>query len=160
MSGRFVYWYAIAATMVVVYVLLHILFEHHAGFQVQAVWTMTGIAGMIITGTNLIDAFRDHRALRASGKNGDLAYMAKTNVRVEALRFWKMITIVGVGLLALQSTPVLTNEQRAALHIPTWTFTGVLITGGLVFIVVSTVIQAALDRVVRNRFYGRRRSHE
>jgi hypothetical protein len=127
---------------------------------VQSLWTTAGVFGAILTSYNLRDAFKDKKALIESGRNGEMLVLAKHAIFSESLRLSKMLIVAFIGFYSLQAQPVLTKAQRAQLHIPEWTISNVLITAGLMWIVLGTVITAYMDRRVRSRIYSGELIHE
>jgi hypothetical protein len=143
--------------------LLHLLQEvanyHDGNFTpTTIVWTLLGAIGTIITILNLKDAVKDTEALvmfkADDGRKRELLAMAAAGVRMEVLRLSKMLVITAIGIVVAVSTPVISDEQREALHIPYWTPVGVALTLALIYIVAVIVIQALLDRRLRRRFYS------
>lgn len=123
----------------------------------EALWTLLGLVGMLISGLNLWDAILDFRAVRElptwNSRREGLWVMGRASVRSEVLRFSKMATVAAIGLIAGLTTPPL----PPGTHLPTWTPVTITITLGLVYIVVVIVLQAWLDRQVRKHFLDRER---
>lgn len=120
---------------------------------VQSMWTAAGVIGVLLTAYNLRDAFKDKRALIESGRNGEMLAMAKHAIFSESIRLSKMLSVAFIGFYSLTATPTLTAKQRAELHIPEWTAMSVLITAGLMWLVLGTVVVAYSDRRLRSRIY-------
>jgi len=125
------------------------------------VWTVAGLFGTIVTLFNLRDAIKDTDSLvvipedTPLSRRLDLLEMSKAAIRQELIRLSKMLTVVGIGVTVALSTPVLSDAQRQALHIPYWTPTGIALTVALLWIVFAIVLQAVMDRRLRKRFYSR-----
>lgn len=143
--------------------LFHSIIDFHRGNFTPTViaWTVMGLVGTILTGFNLRDAIRDMDTLievppgMSDERKQDLLIIAKAGIRQEILRISKMLTIVAIGVVVALSTPVISDQERALLHIPYWTPTGIALTLALLYIEGAIVVQAVLDRKLRRHFYDR-----
>ncbi len=148
-------WAATTALTIVAWLVCSWAFEAPAE-NVQVTWVCLGVVGACITLANLIDSWRDLHALNASGRNGDLLVVAQDGILGDGLRLIQMLTVIGVGVLSLWHGPVITDAQRAQLHIPTWTTVSIVITAGIGVIVLIAVLQAFRERRTRLTLYAHR----
>lgn len=122
------------------------------------VWTLAGLIGAFYTARNLRDSLRDAEALGKSttphNRRHDLVALAHQAIRQDAIRLSQMLAVVGIGVAVALTTPTISDEQRAQLHIPYWTPTSITLTVALLYIVASIAIQAYLDRRIRDRIYN------
>ena len=135
---------------------------HHGNFSpVLIVWLTLGVIGFIVACLNARDAVKDTDALVTSdgrfsaNRRTELLIVAKAGIRNEFLRIFKMGAVIVSGIVALGAQPAISDEQRAQLHIPYWTPTGVMIVLLLLTIVGITVVQSVLDLKVRHKLYSR-----
>ena len=125
----------------------------------ELAWSIMGFIGLIIALANLRDSILDYRALKLhmngsgplSERDQNLCAVARAAIRQEALRSVKMAVVLGIGLIAGFTGPVV----PPGVHVPTWTVVGTTITAGLFLIIGIIVLQIVLDRKLRKRFYGR-----
>lgn len=146
--------FLVAAAVALAYAVMSVEFEAPTE-TVQISWTCLGLAGGIVTVANLADSWIDLKVLRESGKNGELEILAKAGIRQDSIRLFQMVLVIGVGLVSLATGPTLTQEQRDALDIPTWTTISIALTAGIAGVVVCAVVQAVLDRRARLVFYSK-----
>lgn len=128
---------------------------------VELVWMALGLIGMMFAVVNVHDAWLDRRAVKVSVmdmRREKLLKMATAGVRQDALRFIQCATIAGIGLFAGLEKPPISDAQRRALHIPTWTPVTVMLTAALFLIVFIILVQMFLDWRLRKAFYGRRKA--
>lgn len=135
---------------------------HHGNISpVLGIWMFLGVLGLLITLYNLRDTIMDADAIitlpEGTGfeRKNELLMLAKAGIRNEVLRLIKMLAVIISGLIAASSTPTLTDAQRAQLHIPYWTPTGVAIVAMLLLIVGVTTLQGYLDLKTRHKLYSR-----
>lgn len=121
---------------------------------VQITWTCIGVAGGIVCGANLVDSWIDLKVLSASGRNGELRILARGGIWKDAILFSQMCFVVLIGVMSLLHGPTLTAAQRAQLHIPTWTWTSLILTAGIIAIVLGCALLAIIDRSHRLMFYS------
>lgn len=147
--------------------ILHLLNEfvdYHNGSwtPLLILWILLGVIGAVFAAFNLSDAIRDMRSLVllpktiSNDRREELWTISKSAIRQEILRLAKMFIIIITGVIGGLSTPVITDAERAQLHIPYWTPTSVVIISGLVGIVAITVLQTYFDRRLRHGFYSRK----
>lgn len=136
---------------------------HHGNLSpLLIIWLTLGLIGLVVSAFNLRDAVDETDALVnidgniSPARKQELLLVAKAGIRNEMLRVIKMSAIVTSGLVALFSSPTISDKVREQLHIPYWTPTGVCIAAMLLIIIGITVLQSYFDLNLRRELYGRR----
>lgn len=104
----------------------------------EAVWSVTALAGLLVTVWGLWDAYGDRRALRLSGRNGARRLVATGNIRREWSRTYVLLCFLALGVYQMQRAPVLANQPV--------TPGGIALTIALVLAALSIVVGSVLDR--------------